>query len=48
VNVDEVVVDEKVLKLETAFGGGGSNTSLLEIRPKDIVELNGALVGDIT
>ncbi len=47
-NIKRVIIDRKVLKLETTFGGGGTNKSLLEIKPKDIVELNNALVEDIT
>ena len=45
--IDRVVVDRKVLEMETTFGGGGTNKSLLEIKPKDVVELNDALVEDI-
>jgi len=35
------------MRFETTFGGGGTNKSLLEIKPEDIVELNDALVEDI-
>ena len=45
--IDEVIVDKRVISQETIFGGGGTNTSLLEIRPKDVVDLNGAKVADI-
>jgi len=47
-NIDEVIVDKKVLEFETTFGGGGTNQSLLEIKPQDIVKLNDASVEDIT
>ncbi len=47
-NVDRVIVDKKILEFETTFGGGGTNTSLLEIKPKDIVELNNASVEDVS
>jgi len=45
--IDKVIVDEKVLEMETTFGGGGTNKTLLEIKPRDVVELNNALVKDI-
>ena len=45
--VDRVIIDKKVLGMETTFGGGGTNRSLLEIKPEDIVKLNKALVEDI-
>ena len=47
-NITRVIVDKKVLGMKTTYGGGGTNTSLLEIRPDDVVKLNDALVGDIT
>ncbi len=47
-NVSKVIVDKKVLGMETTFGGGGTNKSLLEIKPEDVVRLNDALVEDIT
>jgi Cys-tRNA(Pro)/Cys-tRNA(Cys) deacylase len=47
-NIGRVIVDKKVLGMETTFGGGGTNKSLLEIKPGDIVRLNKALVEDIT
>lgn len=47
-NIEQVIVDKEVLDMETTFGGGGTNKSLLEIKPKDIIELNEALVEDIT
>jgi len=45
--IDRVIVDRKVLEMDTTYGGGGTRNSLLEIKPKDIVELNHALVEDI-
>ncbi len=45
--INKVIVDKKVLDMETTFGGGGTNKSLLEIKPEDIVKLNDALVEDI-
>lgn len=47
-NIERVVMDKKILEFETTFGGGGTNQSLLEIKPRDIVKLNYALVEDIT
>ncbi|MBD3155584.1 MAG: hypothetical protein GF368_02920 [Candidatus Aenigmarchaeota archaeon] len=47
-NVERVIMDKKILEFETTFGGGGTNQSLLEIKPRDIVKLNKALVEDIT
>ncbi|MEM5793059.1 MAG: YbaK/EbsC family protein [Candidatus Aenigmatarchaeota archaeon] len=46
-NIEMVIVDKKVLENTTIFGGGGTNTSLIEMRPQDVVGLNRALVGDI-
>lgn len=47
-NISRVIVDRKILEQKTTFGGGGSNTSLLEMKPEDIVYLNKALVEDIS
>jgi len=46
-NIKRVIIDRKVLEFETNFGGGGTNTSLIEIGSKDIVRLNDFLVEDI-
>ena len=46
-NISQVIVDKKVLENKTTYGGGGTNTSLLEIKPEDIVELNNASVEDV-
>ncbi|MBL7169738.1 MAG: hypothetical protein ISS48_01855 [Candidatus Aenigmarchaeota archaeon] len=46
--IDRVIVDEKVMRFETTYGGGGTNKSLLEIKPEDVVRLNNAEIFDIT
>lgn len=43
-----VVVDEAVLELSVAFGGGGHETLLLRIEPSQIVRVNNAQVARIT
>ena len=47
-NIERVIVDKKVIELDSTFGGGGTNKSLLEIKPDDIALLNKALIEDIT
>jgi Cys-tRNA(Pro) deacylase len=43
-----VVVDEAVMELPVAFGGGGHESLLLQIDPAQIVRLNKAQVASIT
>jgi Cys-tRNA(Pro) deacylase len=42
-----VVIDERVMALPVAFGGGGAEDVLLEIDPSAIQRLTGATVADI-
>lgn len=41
------IIDEQVARHEVVFGGGGTDDSLLEIRPRDIIRLTGARVCSI-
>lgn len=45
--IKKVVIDQKVLKHETVFGGGGSRTKLIELKSVDIQRLNNAIVADV-
>jgi len=42
-----VVLDKNFDGFETIFGGGGTRTSLLELKREDIIRLNEAIVADI-
>ncbi len=42
-----VVIDERVMMLPEAWGGGGDERLLLRLRPADIRRLTGAAVADI-
>ncbi len=42
-----VVIDERVMDLPEAWGGGGDERLLLRLRPEDIRRLTGATVADI-
>jgi len=42
------VIDMKVMRKKFVYGGGGSDTSLLKIRPWDIKRLQNAMVKSIT
>lgn len=42
------VIDTKVMRKKNVYGGGGSDNSLLEIRPWDIKSLQDATVKSIT
>lgn len=42
------VVDKSLLGYETIFCGGGSRNRLLELRVRDILDLSGALVAEIS
>ena len=42
------VIDMKVMRKKIVYGGGGSDTSLLRIRPWDIKRLQDAMVKSIT
>ena len=44
----KTVIDEKLSKYETIYGGGGIRTKILELRTEDVIKLNSALVTDIT
>lgn len=46
--IERVVVDKRVLKHKTVFGGGGNRKRLIELKPKDIIKLNNAIVADIS
>jgi Cys-tRNA(Pro) deacylase len=43
-----VVVDRAVLDEPVVYGGGGTSSRMLRIRPDDIVRLTGALVADVS
>lgn len=42
-----VVIDRRVMDLDTVYGGAGSEETLLRIAPIDIERLTGAVVADI-
>lgn len=42
------VIDTKVMRKKFVYGGGGSDTSLLKIRPWDIKKLQDAMAKSIT
>lgn len=44
----KVVIDEKLLKYETIFGGGGDRDKLIELKTQDVIKLNDAKVGNIS
>jgi len=46
-NIEKTVIDVRVMRHETVFGGGGSNTTLIELKPEDIQRLNNAMIADI-
>ncbi len=43
-----VIVDKKIAKYDTVYGGGGIRTKLLEMKVSDVIRLNKAAVADIT
>jgi Cys-tRNA(Pro) deacylase len=45
--IEKVLIDKKVMEFDTVFGGGGSRTKLIELKPEDIQKLNNAIVADI-
>ena len=44
----KVVLDKKLQKFDSIFGGGGSRTKLLELKTDDVIKLNDAVVADIS
>jgi Cys-tRNA(Pro) deacylase len=44
----KVVIDSSLLQYDSIYGGGGERTKLLEMKTRDVIRLNGALVSDIT
>lgn len=42
-----VVIDQRVMALPLAYGGGGAEELLLEISPREIQRLTGATIADI-
>ena len=43
----KVVIDQKLMKYKTIYGGGGKRDLLIEINPEDVVKVNAAEVADI-
>jgi len=43
-----VIIDEKLLKFENIYGGGGTREKLLELKTQDVIKINNAKVSDIT
>jgi Cys-tRNA(Pro) deacylase len=43
----QVLVDQAILELPAAWGGGGDERLLLRLAPNDIIRLTGALVADL-
>ncbi len=43
-----LVVDERVLRLEKVYGGGGKDGVLLEFNPSELVREAGCLVADVS
>jgi len=43
-----VIIDEKLTKYDSIFGGGGERTKLLELKTEDVIKLNDGIVADIT
>ena len=43
-----VFLDEKLIKFESIYGGGGTRTKLLEMKVSDVIQFNEATVADIT
>jgi Cys-tRNA(Pro) deacylase len=45
--ITKVVIDQRVMQLDTVYGGGGSRRKLIELKPSDIQRLNNALVANV-
>jgi Cys-tRNA(Pro) deacylase len=45
--IRKVVVDQKVMRFETVYGGGGSRRKLIELKSTDVQRLNHAIVADV-
>ena len=43
----DVVIDKTVMRFKTVYGGGGTRDRLIELKTKDIQQLNSAKVADI-
>lgn len=46
-NVTKTIIEKTLLDFETIYGGGGTRTTLIEIKPEDVVRLNKAVVADV-
>ncbi len=44
----KTVIDQKLTKYETIYGGGGIRTKILELRTEDVIRLNNAVIADIS
>ncbi len=44
----KVVIDKRLTQYESIYGGGGTRLKLLELKTKDVIKLNNAIVEDIT
>jgi prolyl-tRNA editing enzyme YbaK/EbsC (Cys-tRNA(Pro) deacylase) len=45
--IKRVVIDQRVMRFDTVYGGGGSRRKLIELKSVDIQRLNGAIVVDV-
>lgn len=43
-----VIIDKSLLEHETIYCGGGSKDKILELRMRDVIRLNNAIVGEIS
>jgi prolyl-tRNA editing enzyme YbaK/EbsC (Cys-tRNA(Pro) deacylase) len=43
-----VVMDTRLTRFDSIYGGGGTRTRLLELKVSDVIRLNDAILGDIT
>jgi prolyl-tRNA editing enzyme YbaK/EbsC (Cys-tRNA(Pro) deacylase) len=42
-----VILDSKLQTFDSIYGGGGLRTKLLELKTKDVINLNNAMVKDV-
>ncbi|MCX6815527.1 MAG: aminoacyl-tRNA deacylase [Candidatus Aenigmarchaeota archaeon] len=46
-NVKKTIIDRSLVDYATIYGGGGSRTKIVELKPEDIIRLTDATIADV-
>jgi Cys-tRNA(Pro) deacylase len=46
-NISMTIIEKRLCDYKTIYGGGGTRNKLIEMRPEDIIRLNGATIANV-